>query len=101
MSPYRKYIFSIAMLFVIPAVILAAMGNDLAWMFGIIGGMLTIGALGMDENLSRAEEEELDRGWEEFHRDLELDKSPNVLLENEIYVDYRDMDETFHDMHAT
>lgn len=67
MTPYRKYLFSIAMLFVIPAVILAAMGNGLAWAFGIIGGMLTVGALSMDETLSRAEEEKLDREWEEFH----------------------------------
>lgn len=65
MTPYRKYIFSIAMLFVIPTVILAAMGNDLAWMFGIIGGMLTIGALGMDETLTPAEEYLLDRRMQE------------------------------------
>lgn len=96
MSPYRKYIFSIAMLFVIPAVILAAMGNGLAWAFGIIGGMLTVGALGMDEDLTRTEQEKSDRQLDE-----RFDESPNVLLENEIYVDYRDMDETFHDMHAT
>ncbi len=45
----RKYLFSIAVLFLIPAVALTAMGNGLAWAFGIIAGMLAIGSLGAVE----------------------------------------------------
>lgn len=64
----RKYLFSIALLFLIPAVALASMGNGLAWAFGIIAGMLTVGTLAMDETLPRAEQEELDRQIEESFR---------------------------------
>lgn len=46
----RKYLFSIALLFLIPAVALAAMGNGLAWAFGIIAGMLALGGLAGDES---------------------------------------------------
>ncbi|MBC2731158.1 hypothetical protein [Thiobacillus sp.] len=43
----RKYLFSIAMLFLIPAVALAVMGNGLAWAFGIIAVLFGIGSFGV------------------------------------------------------